>query len=391
MRVAVIGLGQAGGRIADLFAYYAQFVDKDVTPTVMAVNTARADLVGLRVLPDRQRILIGQTILKGHGVGLDIDLGAQVMEQEMRKIKFALAEAGTSKVDAFLLVAGLGGGTGSGSIPVVASCLKDYYTEPVYAIAVLPTEEEGGLMAKNAARSIMALSETTDGIIIFDNNIWANPALPLKENYKSMNEQLVKPFLYILGPGEIDSSKKVSGKVVDSSDIIKTLEGFSVISYAEEHIPMGERVKKTVNFFNRHSPKYQLDRVTRSYTVVQNAVHGKLSCECNVKSAKKALIVLAGPPHDLCIEGVMEASRWLESYIPYCEVRGGDYPLKGSTKITGVVLLSDLQDIPRIEGLLTRAVDFQEAENTREKAFLSAGAKLQPLKMPTKQAIDDTG
>ena len=68
MRVFFIGFGQAGGKIVDMF------IEQDKkAPTRsfrgIAVNTARTDLMGLDNIELKDRILIGQTVVKGHGEG----------------------------------------------------------------------------------------------------------------------------------------------------------------------------------------------------------------------------------------------------------------------------------------------------------------------------------
>ncbi len=68
MRVFFIGFGQAGGKIVDMFIEQ----DRKLGTTSfrgIAVNTARTDLMGLKNIEMKDRILIGQTMLKGHGVG----------------------------------------------------------------------------------------------------------------------------------------------------------------------------------------------------------------------------------------------------------------------------------------------------------------------------------
>ena len=62
--------------------------------------------------------------MKGHGVGADNELGAEVAEEDIGEILGTLDSVPTHEIDAFLVVAGLGGGTGSGGAPVIAKNLK---------------------------------------------------------------------------------------------------------------------------------------------------------------------------------------------------------------------------------------------------------------------------
>ncbi len=60
----------------------------------IAVNTARTDLMGLKNIEMKDRILIGQTMLKGHGVGTDNVTGARVTADEIDSIISAIDTRG---------------------------------------------------------------------------------------------------------------------------------------------------------------------------------------------------------------------------------------------------------------------------------------------------------
>ncbi|MFQ5711102.1 MAG: tubulin/FtsZ family protein [Candidatus Geothermarchaeales archaeon] len=347
MRLAVLGIGQAGGRVADLFHRRNFLLDKNVIPINLAVNTAKSDLMGLTSIPMKNRILIGQTRVKGHGVGCDNHKGAEIAEEEKYKINSAIADNGTYNVDAFLVIAGLGGGTGSGAAPVIAEELRENYDEPVYALGILPSDDEGAVMARNATRSLLALRKSTDGIIIFDNQRWKKPGYPILDNYQHMNRLIWKPFPYLLGAGEVDNIQNVGGKVVDASDIINTIEGLSVIGCAQKKNPFLRRAKKRLQFYRRQTPIDQLDNVTDCYTIIKDAVAGRLTAECDIRKTRKALMLIAGPPDWLNSNGIIEAKNWLEDQVDGAEVRGGDYAIPYSDHITGIVLFSGLPEITR--------------------------------------------
>jgi len=154
MKLGVIGFGNAGSKIADRLIEYEREAGRTLTRSAVAVNTARTDLAKLEYLPSENQYLIGQTNVqaKGHGVGGDPDLGADLAREDFPEIKRALDEVPIYEIDAFLIIAGLGGGTGSGGAPVLASQLRDLYGEPVYGLGILPSAEEGGRAALNAAR-----------------------------------------------------------------------------------------------------------------------------------------------------------------------------------------------------------------------------------------------
>ena len=193
MRIGAIGVGQAGGRILDAFVYNNIWGGhKDVLPLTLAINAAKADLLGLSSVPRKDRILLGHTLVKGHGAGGNPEMGSKVAEDDKRNIRRAVGERSTHRVDAFLIFLGLGVGTGAGASPVISQMLKEVYKEPVYALGVLPSQSEGSLYAGNAARSLRALTESADGILLFDNNIWQRDGVTVKRSYDQMNLEIVR-------------------------------------------------------------------------------------------------------------------------------------------------------------------------------------------------------
>jgi len=380
LKLAVIGIGQAGGRIADLFEYYdikyRNIYGKNIS-VCMAINTSQSDLMELKAIPSKDRILIGQSYAKSHGAGVNIDVGIEIAKQELSNIKKALGERGafnTQNIDAFLLIAGLGGGTGSGGAPILASELK-MYNIPVIALGILPSNDEGGLMAVNASRSLTSLHEATDALILFDNNRWRTPGMTIYDSYSHMNHLIVKIFPLILGAGEVKTPAMVGGKVVDASDVINSLNGFTVYGYSEAWAKKGWIFKKKGKFD-------QLNPKDKCRAVLQDAVT-RLSTDCVLPSARKALLMLTGPPNELSRDGFNEAVRWYEDNLKGAEIRCGDYPLPKSDRVTGIVFISGLYDIPRIRELMDMAVRHQKTVEEKSKIqpllpYKLKGIELQP-------------
>ncbi|WP_309492811.1 tubulin/FtsZ family protein [Candidatus Hecatella orcuttiae] len=365
MKFAVVGLGQAGGRIADLFVHYDLLHEKAHgrnIPVCLAINTSQSDLRGLKAIPPRDRILIGQSYSKAHGAGANIDAGAEIAKKELSYIKKALGERGafnTENIDAFFLIAGLGGGTGSGGTPILAKELK-MYNMPVIALGILPSNDEGGLMAINASRSLMSLHETVDALILFDNNRWKTPGLPIHESYSHMNHMIVRIFPLVLGAGEVKTPAMVGSKVVDASDILNSLKGFTVFGYSEASARRGFLAFKKKGKFDQLNPK------DKCRSVLQDAVT-RLSTDCVLGSAEKALLMLAGPPSELSKDGFDEAVRWYEANLKGAEVRGGDFPLPKSDKVMGIVFLSGIYDIPRIRELMDAGIRHRKTLDEKKR------------------------
>src|SRR5207244_13383703 len=104
MRIGAIGVGQAGGRILDAFVYNNLWGGhKDVLPLTLAINAAKADLLGLSSVPRKDRLLLGHTLVKGHGSGGNPEMGSKVAEDDKRNIRRAIGERSTHRVDVFII------------------------------------------------------------------------------------------------------------------------------------------------------------------------------------------------------------------------------------------------------------------------------------------------
>ena len=291
----------------------------------IVINTARTDLMGIKNIPMEDRLLIGQTMVKGHGVGTDNVTGAKVAADEIDTIISAIDRRGTHDIDAFVVCAGLGGGTGSGGSPVLCRHLKRIYREPVYAVGIIPAPEEGRLYSLNAARSLSTLVNEADNVIVFDNSAWKNDGESVKSAYERLNEEIVRRFGVLFRAGEV-SKYGVGEMVVDSSEIINTLRGggISSVGYAiSEAIPvakgggkpsskkdsnggllssiLGKKEKKAEPHVDIASGE---DKSAKIIGLVRRAMLGRLTLPCDYSTAERALVLVAGPPSELDRKGV---------------------------------------------------------------------------------------
>ncbi len=361
MKCMLIGLGQAGGKITDKFMEYDKGGRATRIYKAVAVNSARVDLAGLKNVPKENRVLIGETVVKGHGVGADNRLGAEIAKKDIDKIMNAIAQAGTENVDAFLIVSSMGGGTGSGSAPIVAKHLKKAYSEPVYILGVLPADNEGGVYLLNAARSLKTLAKYADALILVDNGVFLNPGESLKEAYARINNEIVKRFDVLFRAGEIVSPEQIPELVVDASEIANTINGMEVctIGYASERLPKKNPLKSTLSLLGKKAEGEE-DRASRVLQLVTTAVKSQLLLPCDFRYVRKALVVVAGPPEELSRVGLENSKEWLETTIKGKEVRGGDYPVPGSEYIAACVLISGITGSKKINDLFERAKNMQE-------------------------------
>ena len=193
MKLLVVGLGQCGGRIADEFALMNARARSKRGMTIVtgafAVNSDAADLGGLVNIPKdaRHRILIGSRQTGGHGVGKINEIGADIARQDADKIIEAIRSTKNFfETDAFLLIAGSAGGTGSGAISVVSQHLKERYLDkPIYNLVVLPFEHEESTEERtvfNVATCLKSCRSVADAVILVDNQRYVRKDSSVQNN-----------------------------------------------------------------------------------------------------------------------------------------------------------------------------------------------------------------
>ncbi|MDY6818228.1 MAG: tubulin/FtsZ family protein [Halobacteriales archaeon] len=343
MKVALIGVGQAGGKLAQALAEYDQRLGGEAIRGAIAVNTAQNDLQGIDIEP----VLIGQDRVKGQGVGGDNELGAEIMQSDANEVMGALDGTLTADVEAILVIAGLGGGTGSGGAPVLINELKQIYDRPVYGLGILPGRDEGAMYLANAGRSLKTLIREADSTLLIDNDAWRASGESVRAAFDAINERIARRVGLLLAAGE--GIEGVGESVVDSSEIINTLRngGIAALGYA-----------------NAVASEEAEENIHAVMSITRQALRSNMSLP-DTTEAGAALIVIAGKPEIIPRRGVERARRWLEEETGSLEVRGGDYPLD-SERIGALVLLSGLERGDAIEEFLEIANQAQEeAESAR--------------------------
>ena len=362
MKLAMIGFGQAGGKIVDKFIEYDERTGSGIVRSALAVNTAKADLLGLEHVPEENRVLIGQARVKGHGVGADNELGAEIAEEDIDEVQGAIDNIPVHEIDAFLVVAGLGGGTGSGGSPVLAKHLKRIYTEPVYGLGILPGSDEGGIYTLNAARSFQTFVREVDNLLVFDNDAWRKTGESVEGGYEQINDEIVRRFGVLFGAGEVSAGDNVAESVVDSSEIINTLSGggVSTVGYDAESVELDDSGGLLSRFKGDGQDDIEAANTTNRITsLVRKAALGRLTLPCEIEGAERALLVVSGPPEHLNRKGIERGRKWLEEQTGSMEVRGGDYPIN-EPNVAASVLLSGVHNVPRIKELQQVAIEAQE-------------------------------
>ncbi|GAB3671695.1 tubulin/FtsZ family protein [Halopiger thermotolerans] len=357
MKVALIGVGQAGGKVTERLARFDADMGFGAVQGALAVNSAKPDLQSLKFV-DTQ--LIGADRVNGHGVGGDNELGTEIMQSDIQQVLNGLDGRVTSQADAIFVVAGLGGGTGSGGAPVLVHNLQQIYDIPVYALGILPGQNEGSLYQANAGRSLKTLAREADSTLLIDNDSWHEQGESIDGAFDRINDKIAQRVGLLFASGE--AVEGVGESVVDSSEVINTLRagGIAALGYASEV-----------------ASEDSADNIRTVTTVARQALLTGTSLP-NATTADAALLVIAGKPEAIPRKGVEKARRWLEDETGSMQVRGGDFPLE-SDRLGALVLLGGAERSERLERFMERAREANEAEERTDPAEELTDERLENL------------
>jgi len=148
--------------------------------TVYAANT---DALHLSVTKADEKILIGKELTKGLGAGGKPQIGREAAKEAIVELKKVVSGA-----DMVFILAGLGGGTGTGAAPVIAHLAKETGAV-VIGVVTMPFEAEKARVDK-AEFGLQELREATDTCIVLDNNRLVDIAgqLPIEQAFAVANE-----------------------------------------------------------------------------------------------------------------------------------------------------------------------------------------------------------
>ena len=367
MRALLVGIGGAGCRIVEtLNSHDERSQVKSVRSFVFDADTEV--IHSMKSLEVKRRVVLSPSdpTMKDYSCGDDFDLTS---------ISDCFQEEGVSEVDAIFVCAGLGGRMAD-LVPRFMEQLENAFPDPVFTILTLPFRSEGVKVSARAAEQLEAIRQMGSASIIFDNETWAGrieteaaaaaaelnaEGLPkpltrrqTSDLYDELNEMLARRVGLLLRAGEVTHNGVESAEVVlDAGEVLNTLTGMDIVSigYATEKLP----TNISGMFKKMFVEKYMLDeghkRTSRIIDLAKQAVYEEVSVPCDLTSAEKALVLIAGPSEELSMKGFHMVRKWIDNSIRGLEMRAGDYPVK-STKYVGVIIvLAGIQNVPRVAEL----------------------------------------
>ncbi len=154
--IKVIGVGGAGNNAVNrMIAGGIRGVE------FISVNTDRQALKNSNA---STKIQIGEKVTRGLGAGANPDIGAQSAEENKTEIAEALRGA-----DMVFVTAGMGGGTGTGAAPIVASSAKEMGILTI-GVVTKPFTFEGKKRLSQAERGVESLKSKVDALVVIPND-----------------------------------------------------------------------------------------------------------------------------------------------------------------------------------------------------------------------------
>ena len=408
MKLVIVGAGQGGSNIADEFVAMGKWVwknrririftgdDEDpLSKGVFAVNLGAGDLYGLNHIPqtDDHTILLGTTDeVRGRGAGKVNADGAEQARRGAHKIVSTIRDNGdVPSADAMMVIATTAGGTGSGSVGVIVDLLKEAFKKPVYALLVLPFEnqyDDPDSMVNTATclKRVMDNS-SADAVFLVDNQKFVRGNQTMTYNYETMNRKIADSFMDILCVGE-ETDRRYIGEVLDANDVIRILRGPTAIGISHTTIP--KKQTSLLGRFRSAAPKSNHFSVAKNQIErAQNVLHqalGELSIDCELwesgeahYDAQNVLGLFSGPADEATEEIVEMMDNTLAERVPGAGRRKGTYPGRVSDTISFTVIISNIGEgsaMDRIETFFTDATrmlgEVQHKREGREKQWESA-------------------
>ncbi|MCK5772801.1 MAG: cell division protein FtsZ [Thermoplasmata archaeon] len=216
--IKIIGCGGGGSNTVN------RIVEEGIVGAdLFAINS---DAQHLLTIHSPHKILIGKRVTRGLGAGSNPRIGAEAAMEAEDELRAALMGA-----DMVFVTCGLGGGTGTGSAPVVARIAKELGALTI-AVVTRPFKGEGQSRMENADWGLVELEENSDTVLVIPNDklIELVPRLPLNAAFKVADELLMKAI-----KGITEMVTKVGLVNLDFADLKTIMKGggVSVIGIGE--------------------------------------------------------------------------------------------------------------------------------------------------------------
>jgi len=275
-QIRVIGVGGGGGNAVN------RMIDARLRGIeFLACNT---DVQALHKCRAPEKIQVGSALTRGLGAGADPEIGRKAALEDTDRILAALDGA-----DMVFITAGLGGGTGGGAAPIIASLASELGALTV-AVVTKPFSFEGRRRMKHAEMAVEELRNSVDTLITIPNErllSFVERGTPLSEAFRIADDVLRQAVQGISDlitiPGEVN---------VDFADVRTIMTGMGMAL-------MGTGIAKGEN---------------RAIEAAQRAISSPLLEETSIQGARGVLLNISGG-NDMSLHEVAEAARIIHESV----------------------------------------------------------------------------
>jgi len=327
-RIKVIGVGGGGGNA----------VNTMIASNIEGVEfyTANTDAQALRSSRAPVKIQLGSKLTKGLGAGANPEVGREAALEDRARLAEMLEGA-----DMVFIAAGLGGGTGTGSAPVIAEVAKEVGALTV-GVVTKPFTREGKQRLKKAEYGVDALKDVVDSLIVIPNDRLLGLA--------GKNMSILDAFK----PADDVLRQAVQG----ISDLITT-SGLINVDFADVKAIMSERGMAMMGIGMAEGEK-------RATEAAHQAISSPLLEDIDISGAKGVLVNISGTS-SMTMEEFEEASRIIHEKVH-----------EDANIIIGLVIDEDLGDKLKITAIATGfGATFdkgaRKSEELKARAVMAAG------------------
>jgi len=299
-RTIVVGVGYAGSKIV------SQLMNIGITGAdCVAVDT---DIRSLNTVHATHKVVIGGETTQGLGAGGSPAVGRTAIKESKKRLGNLLKDR-----DIAFVVAGLGGGTGTGAAPIVAGIARRKGAS-VIGVVTTPLKAEKRRI-EYAAHGLAEMRKNCDTVIVIDNNklVESAPQLPLGEALRVVNQLSANTIKEILESTLMPSL--INLNLADFKTLVAR-GGVAAVGFGESDAP------------------------NRAEEAVRNAIRSQLH-DVDFAGAKGALIQVSGDDH-LTIEEVDKVGEIVKEMMQ-----------NNATVVWGAKVNPNLAGILRVTLLLT--------------------------------------
>ncbi len=306
MKLLTIGVGKKGSKLSSLLAKKGVKVNKIPLFRCYAVTDSLEDLRSIKLSQKNKFWLMAG------GGRVDV---RSILNEILGRYEIH---------EGSLIITSLDDEFGVATAVEFGKRLMDYSEDPVIGLGIVPPIES--VNPNELKQRIRKLR-------------YAVRVLMLVEESR-IDRNLIEALNIIARVGEIDLKKKIAGEVViDTSDVFNALicEGFSVFGFAKRGLSISWLYKVLL----RRESELVAVRTQRMVEMVNDALQN-LSVQGDTETAKSALIVFAGNPNEITMDGMFSCIEMIENINDNIVVRYGDYPIPRAPYISVVLFLAGI-------------------------------------------------